>query len=148
MSARIRPATSRRWLATSTATAPAISLWYNPTTGDVDIWKMSNGHWAGSTDVGPHPLGWQPLGAADFNLDGTNDIAWQNPATTEHRHLAVKNGQWSEASNVGLHPGPVVAVGVGDFDNNGVSDIMWRDTITGHIDNWLLAYSLLKRASG
>jgi hypothetical protein len=36
---------------------------------------------------------------------------------------------------------PVIAVGVGDFDHNGVSDIMWHDTGTGHIDNWLLAYS-------
>jgi hypothetical protein len=46
------------------------------TTGDVDIWKISNGQWAGSVDDGPHPAGWQPLGAGDFNLDGTSDIAW------------------------------------------------------------------------
>ena len=33
-------------------------------------------------------------------------------------------------------------VGIGDFDHNGINDIMWRDTNTGHIDNWMLAYSL------
>ena len=89
---------------------------------------------------GAHPLGWQPLGAADFNLDGTTDIAWQNPATRNIDIWLLQNGQWSQSMNVGVNPGPVVAVGVGDFDNNGVSDIMWRDTVTGHIDNWLLAY--------
>ena len=30
---------------------------------------------------------------------------------------------------------------VGDFDHNGVSDVTWFNSSTGHIDNWLLAYS-------
>jgi len=135
--------------------------WFNPTTGDVDIWKMSNGQWAGSVDVGSHPAGWQPLGAADFNLDGTSDIAWYNPATNDIDIWLIKNCQWAGSFDIGQHPGsgpaslpplgergivpvpiqPVVAVGVGDFDHNGVGDIMWLDKGTGHIDNWMLAYS-------
>jgi 6-phosphogluconolactonase (cycloisomerase 2 family) len=135
--------------------------WFNPTTGDLDIWKMSNGQWAGSVDVGSHPAGWQPLGAADFNLDGTSDIAWYNPTTNDIDIWLIKNGQWAGSFDIGSHPGngpaviipahqqgggtgavpPVVAVGVGDFDHSGVADIMWQDKGTGHIDNWMLAYS-------
>jgi hypothetical protein len=139
--------------------------WYNPTTHDLDIWKMSNGGWAGSVDVGTHPAGWQPLAAADFSLDGTSDIAWYNPTTNDIDIWLIKNGQWAGSFDLGSHPGsapgasmftpegrflgaqalpaiqPVVAVGAGDFDHSGVADIMWQDKGTGHIDNWMLAYS-------
>jgi ELWxxDGT repeat protein len=134
--------------------------WYNPTTHDLDIWKIVNGQWAGSVDVGTHPAGWQPLGAADFNLDGTSDIAWYNPTTNNIDIWLIKNGQWAGSFDIGRHPGtgsggvdtegrsvgnpailPVIAVGAGDFDHSGVADIMWQDKNTGHIDNWMLAYS-------
>ena len=130
-------------------------LWYNSTTGNVDIWKVQNGQWAGSVNVGNHPLGWQPLGAADFNLDGTTDIAWHNPTTNNIDIWLIKNGQWAGSFDIGSHPPgtvpggsvtpvppqPVVPVGVGDFDHNGVADIMWRDVGSNRIDNWLLDYS-------
>lgn len=138
--------------------------WFNPATGDLDIWKLSNGQWAGSIDVGQHPAGYQPFGAADFNLDGTTDIAWYNPTNNDIDIWVLKNGQWSASFDIGQHPGiapaaaignpsspgggspgaapfAVIAIGVGDFDHSGVGDIMWRDTGTGHLDNWLLAYS-------
>jgi hypothetical protein len=115
--------------------------WYNAATGDLDIWKIQNGQWAGSSSVGLHPAGWQPLGAGDFNKDGTSDIAWYNPATNNIDIWLVNNGQWAGSFDAGSHPAGSVALGVGDFDHNGVSDIMWRDTVTGHIENWLLAYS-------
>ena len=132
--------------------------WFNPTTGQVDIWKMSNGQWTGSVAVGAHPLEWKPLGAADFNLDGTSDIAWYNTTTNNIDIWLLNNGQWMESANLGSHPGagpstpptagggsppvpPVVAVGVGDFDHSGVADIMWHDTGNNRIDNWMLAFS-------
>jgi VCBS repeat-containing protein len=144
--------------------------WYNPTTHDLDIWLIKNGQWAGSVDAGSHPAGWQPLAAADFNLDGTSDIAWYNPTTNDIDVWLLNNGQWSASFGLGQHPGaapgtaplpgggsalpgggvppagspsvpPVVAFGVGDFDHNGVGDVMWHDTGSGHLDNWLLAYS-------
>src|ERR1043165_1548346 len=37
-------------------------VWYNVATRGVDLWKIANGHWAGSVDVGPHPSGWLPAG--------------------------------------------------------------------------------------
>ena len=113
--------------------------------------------------TGPHPLGWQPLGAADFNLDGTTDVAWYNPTTNNIDIWLLNNGQWMESANIGSHPGVgpgaslppapalfprpapepglVVAVGVGDFDHNGVNDVMWHDTSNNRIDNWMLAFN-------
>ena len=38
-------------------------LWYNATTRDAEVWKISNGQWAGSVDVGTHPAGYQPAGS-------------------------------------------------------------------------------------
>ena len=134
---------SPRWLATSTATAPAISsgtIRRRATSTSGSSTRTANGRAALTS--GPIRSGWQPLGAADFNLDGTDDIAWHNPDHQQHRHLAdPERPVGAAASNIGSHPGRSVAVGVGDFDHNGVADIMWRDTGTGHIDNWMLAYS-------
>jgi hypothetical protein len=86
--------------------------WYNPTTNDIDIWVIKDGHWASSFDIGQHP------GPGPTSSPPSND-----------RGVASPTAQ------------PVVAIGVGDFDHNGVSDIMWLDKGTAHIDNWLLAYS-------
>jgi hypothetical protein len=57
-------------------------LWFNPTTGDVDLWKMQDGHWAGSVDIGLHPLGWQPIGIGDTDGNGIADVWWREGTTT------------------------------------------------------------------
>jgi hypothetical protein len=88
-----------------------------------------------------HPVGYQPLGAADFNLDDTSDIAWYNPSINDIDIWLMKNGQWSASVDIGSHPAGAVAAGLGDFDHNGVSDIAWFNPNTSHIENWLLAYS-------
>ena len=53
--------------------------WYDDAIRDIDIWKLSNGAWAGSADAGVHPAGYQPAGFGDLNGDGTSDIIWFNP---------------------------------------------------------------------
>jgi len=62
----------------SPATAPTGSLWYDPNTGDTDEWKISNGQWAGSVDLGTHPGSFQFAGAGAFvNANSTSDVLWQ-----------------------------------------------------------------------
>jgi len=51
-------------------------LWFNPATGDVDLWLLRDGHWARSVDIGAHPAGWVPAGVGDFDRDGHLDILW------------------------------------------------------------------------
>jgi hypothetical protein len=53
-------------------------IWYNPSTGDVDEWKIANGQWAGSVDLGTHPGNFQIAGMGDFTGDGTNGILWHS----------------------------------------------------------------------
>ena len=80
-------------------------LWFNPTTRDVDLWKISNGQWAGSVSIGPHPAGWQPALSGDFNGDGTSDVPWHNPATNAIDIWKIDtNGQWAGSVDVGTHP--------------------------------------------
>ena len=78
----------RRAPATSTTTAPDDVLWFNPSNGKTEIWKIVNGQWSATLDLGSHPAGWAPIGAGDFNHDGTDDIAWYNSDDAQHRHLA------------------------------------------------------------
>ena len=70
-------------------------VWYNSATGKVDLWKIAGGQWAGSVDVGPHPLGWKPAGFGDLNGDGTNDLLWHNPTTGNVDLWKLVNGQWA-----------------------------------------------------
>ena len=62
-------------------------IWFNPATRHVDLWKIANGQWAGSVDIGTHPAGWQPSCTGDFNGDGTSDVALVQSDDQRHRHL-------------------------------------------------------------
>lgn len=56
-------------------------LWYNAATGDAEVWKIADGQWAGSVDVGSHPAGSVAIGVGDFDHNGAADIMWRDTAT-------------------------------------------------------------------
>ena len=85
------------------------------------------------------------MGAADFNLDGTSDIAWHNPTTNNIDIWLIKNGQWAGSFDIGSHPAGSTAVGVGDFDHNGVADIMWFNPSTGQHRELVAGVQLKRR---
>ena len=111
-------------------------VWFNPTTGNVDIWLLANGGWSASSDVGNHPTGWQLFGTGDFNADGTSDIGWFNPNTGEVDIWKISNGKWAGSVSPGSHPLGYQPVAVGDFDGNGTSDIAWFNPTTRDVDIW------------
>ena len=90
-------------------------VWYDATTGKVDLWKIANGQWAGSVDVGPHPLGWQPAGIGDLNGDGINDMLWHNPTTGNVDLWKLVNGQWAGSVDIGSHPLGYQVAGIAGF---------------------------------
>jgi hypothetical protein len=110
--------------------------WFNPTTGNLDIWKLSNGGWAGSSNVGSHPLGYQPVGFGDYNGDHTNDVLWYNPTTRDVDLWKISNGQWAGSVNIGTHPAGFTPSLSGDFNGDGTSDILWFNPTTNAVDIW------------
>ena len=114
-------------------------VWYNASTGRVDLWKIANGQRAGSVDVGPHPLGWQPVGYGDLNGDGTSDLLWHNPSTGNVDLWKLLNGQWAGSVDIGPHPLGYQVAGIADFDLDGTSDVLWYNPSTGHVDLWKIS---------
>ena len=86
-------------------------LWHNPTTGNVDLWKLVNGQWAGSVDIGPHPLGYQVAGIADFDHDGTERVLWYNSIEWRDRDLEDRQRPLERHVDVGPHPTRLAACG-------------------------------------
>jgi Ca2+-binding RTX toxin-like protein len=132
-------------------------LWYNSTTlafrsqasappsvggdGGVDVWKISNGQWAGSVGITPHPAGWQLATTGDFNGDGTSDALWYNPTTGDADLWKISNGQWAGSVDVGLHPLGWLPTASGDFNHDGISDVLWYNSTNGDLDVWKMSSS-------
>ena len=136
-SARIRLATRSPATGDFNRDGTADVLWFNPTTGETDIWKIANGQWAGSTTIGLHPLGWQIAGIGDFNNDGTERCALVQPDDAQDRNLEEsRTANGPAASTSASHPAGYAPVGVGDFNNDGTSDVLWFNPTTRDIDIW------------
>jgi hypothetical protein len=119
-----------------TGDATSDVVWYNATTGNIDLWKMSNGQWAGSLDVGSHPLGWQLAGIGDLNGDGTSDLLWHNPTTGNVDLWKISNGQWAGSVDVGPHPLGYQVAGIADFNHDGTRDVLWYNPTNGATEIW------------
>ena len=75
-------------------------LWHNSSTGETQIWYMSNYTVSNRATVlaengSPSFVGlpWSIVGTNDFNLDGTADILWHNGATGETQVWLMKNNR-------------------------------------------------------
>ncbi|MGA2943722.1 MAG: hypothetical protein ABSE50_16965, partial [Xanthobacteraceae bacterium] len=122
-------------------------LWFNASTGDTDEWKLSNGQWAGSNDLGTHPANsdgnsYQIAGVGDFFDNGRDGVLWTsvNSDGTVATDIWELNssGQWMASQSPGNHPAGYSVVGVGDFTGTGTSDILWFNASTGDTDEWLI----------
>ena len=113
----------------------------NAATTDTEVWLLSNGHWAGSVDIGTHPAGSQPVGVGDFDHDGTSDVLWFNATTRDAEVWRIFNGHWAGSDDLGTHPAGYVPAGAGDLNHDGVADVIWHNAVSNDIDEWLLANS-------
>ena len=98
-------------------------LWYNPTTRNVDMWKIANGQWAGSVNIGSHPAGWQPAGVGDFNGTAPATSSGTIRRTGNAEIWKTQNGEWAGSVDLGNHPAGWQPSAVGDFNGDGTDDI-------------------------
>ena len=82
-------------------------------------------------------VGWDVVGAADFDDNGVPDLIWQNKATRQVtvnyyggiNGCTLLNWNWLNASGF---PGWTV-VGAADYDGNGVPDLIWQNDATRQV---------------
>jgi subtilisin family serine protease len=112
--------------------------WFNAASGNLDLWKLQDGHWAASVDVGSHPGNWQPANVGDFTGDGTSDVAWYDPSSGRLDIWKLADGHWAGSIDVGAHPAGWRPVASGDFNGDGTDDVAWFNTATNDLDIWML----------
>jgi autotransporter-associated beta strand protein len=113
-------------------------LWYNPSTLNVDLWKISNGAWAGSVDIGAHPAGYNLIGPGDFDRNGTPDLLWHNPSNGDVDIWKTANGQWAGSIAVGHHPLGWQPLGDGDYNGDGTGDVLWYNASSNAAEVWMM----------
>ena len=114
--------------------------WYNAATGDIDIWKLSNGQWAGSADVGSHPAGWQPAGFGDFNRRRHQRRALVQSDDARRRSVEDRRTASGPAASISARirragSRPASAISISD----GTSDVLWYNPSTRDAEIWKIA---------
>ena len=127
-------------------------LWFDPSTGDVNEWQLSNTQWAAGPDLGTHPANstdgasYQIAGtdaSTDFTGNGRDDVLWTS--TNGNGTIATdiwelgSNGKWSASVSPGNHPAGYSVAGTGDWTGDGTDGILWHNASTGDTDEWQLS---------
>jgi len=117
-------------------------MWFNSSDGRMVWWLMSeDGTRNASVNMGASaPGGWQVVGTADANVDGTPDIMWFNPSDGRMVWWMMStNGTRSAAVSMGATaPGGWQVAGTSDADGDNVPDIMWFNATDGRMVWWLM----------
>jgi len=123
-------------------------VWQNDTTFQVVVWYMGGS--TGNTYLGSDSLaasgvaGWRLVAIADFNGDGTPDLAWENAASQVLVwYMGGPQGDvllswdwlsiWSEAG--------WTVVGAKDLNGDGTPDLVWQNASTRQVVVWFMGGS-------
>lgn len=118
----------RPWLLSHVGHGANVAV-QSTTSGELDLWSISNGALASNLSLGAPPLDWQVAGAGDFNGDGQGDILWRHSNGQVAIWFMAGFTNFGQAYPGGQDPGHVWSIqGVGDFNSDGRADILWRDT--------------------
>jgi hypothetical protein len=111
-------------------------IWQNKSSGQAEIWMMSNNHVATDIPIG-NLGGYNLIGSADLNHDHQTDLVWQNKSSGNVDVWFMGNGHpiadydYGNLSNYKL-------LAAGDLDRDGTSDLLWQNQSTGELSDWII----------
>ena len=112
-------------------------VFFNTQTGAMMVWYMSGITRTSAATLTTAPaldLAWQPVGSADFNSDGNNDILMQNINDGHLQIWMLLNGEYGGTSLVnteGRNLADWRVIGIADFNADGHPDIMLQNKTSG-----------------
>lgn len=128
-------------------------LWHHARSGEVSGWLLNGGtvlgtqalSWRCGSD-GLCSATWRPIGIADVNNDGNQNLMWYHQNSGEVSSWLLNGGgtvlgtqslSWRCSYDSGCarewYP-----VGVGDLNRDGHQDLTWYNGTTGVVSTWLL----------
>ncbi len=119
-------------------------LWRNDITGQNEIWWMGGAKGnerQGTSTLELGGVGWDVVGAADFDHNGHGDLLWRNDSNGQNE-LWLMGG---EKGDKVISKEKIMTVGdnwtirgVADFNKDNQADILWRQKGTGNNVLWLM----------
>lgn len=101
---------------------------------DLFLWKSLGGGSFSSQSLGTYPAGWQLLGSADMDGDGTDDLLWLNAGTCQLGYWSFKKGVRTGTSTFPVDC-DYQPVAVGYYALGKQASIIWSDA-THHLMAW------------
>src|SRR5207245_1418401 len=105
-----------------------------PSTGQFDVYDISNNNITNATSLGTVGLDFQLAGFGDFNRDGATDMILRNSNTGQFELYNIRNNAITSASNLGTVGLNFQVAGFGDFNADGTTDMMLRSATSGEFE--------------